>query len=119
MESLLTAGLIALCGMVELEVLLGARDAAEHKRLRAKLEVACEWLLIEDLDFRRAIEVQGVLARTGRHRAVSLPDLILAAVAERHRVAVLHYDVDFELIAEITGQPMQWVVPRGSIKEKP
>jgi len=28
---------------------------------------------------------------------------------------VLHYDADFDLIAEITGQPCEWVVPRGTI----
>lgn len=45
----------------------------------------------------------------------AIADLIIAAVAERHRVTVLHYDADYDLIAEITGQPTQWVVPRGSV----
>ena len=42
-------------------------------------------------------------------------DLITAAVAEYHGAVVLHYDADFEHIAEVTGQPQTWVVPRGSI----
>lgn len=44
-----------------------------------------------------------------------MPDLLIAAVAERERLAVLQYDDDYELIAQITGQPVQWVVPRGTV----
>jgi len=40
---------------------------------------------------------------------------LIAACAQRHGVTVLHYDGDFDLIAEVTGQPVQWVVPRGSV----
>jgi hypothetical protein len=28
---------------------------------------------------------------------------------------VLHYDDDYDRIAAVTGQPAQWVVPRGSV----
>jgi hypothetical protein len=42
---------------------------------------------------------------------VGLPGLPIAAAAERERVTVLHYDGDFELIAHVTAQPSQWVVP--------
>ena len=48
-------------------------------------------------------------------RAVGLPDLLIAAVAEREHVTVLHYDSDYELIAQLTAQPVQWVVPRGTV----
>ncbi len=47
--------------------------------------------------------------------AVGLPDLLIAAIAERERVTVLHYDGDYELIAKVTGQPTQWVVPPGTV----
>ena len=46
-------------------------------------------------------------------RSVGIPDLLVAAVAELHRVTVLHYDADFQHVASITGQPVDWVVPRG------
>jgi hypothetical protein len=36
-------------------------------------------------------------------------------VAEREGVTILHCDIDYDLIAEVTSQPAQWVVPRGSI----
>ena len=51
----------------------------------------------------------------GASGAVGLPDLLIAAVAERERVTVLHYDGDYELITQITGQPVQWVVPPGTV----
>lgn len=56
---------------------------------------------------RRAVEVQGALARRGQHRAPSVADLLVAAIAETNRLTVLHVDKDFELIAEITGQPVE------------
>jgi hypothetical protein len=28
---------------------------------------------------------------------------------------VLHYDAGYDLIAHITGQPVQWIVPRGTV----
>jgi predicted nucleic acid-binding protein len=44
-----------------------------------------------------------------------IPDLLVAAVAEVERLSVLHYDADVELVAGITGQLAEWVVPRGSV----
>lgn len=55
----------------------------------------------------------GALARPGKHRAVSIADLLIAAVAERAGLVMVHYHADFDLIAEVTRQPMQWVVPKG------
>lgn len=56
---------------------------------------------------QRAHEVQGLLAERGQHRAPSIPDLLLAAAAEMAGLTVLHVDKDFELIAEVTGQPIE------------
>jgi predicted nucleic acid-binding protein len=55
----------------------------------------------------RAIEVLRLLAERGQHRAPSIPDLLIAAAAETARLTVLHHDKDFELIAEVTGQPVE------------
>jgi predicted nucleic acid-binding protein len=54
----------------------------------------------------RAVEILALLADRGRHRAPSVPDLIIAATAELAGLTVLHVDKDFEVIAEITGQPV-------------
>ena len=55
----------------------------------------------------RSMEVLTLLADRGQHRAPSVPDLIIAAAAELAGLTVLHVDKDFEIIAEITGQPVE------------
>ena len=55
----------------------------------------------------RAVEVQMILAERGQHRAASIPDLLVAATAELGQLTVLHLDKDFELIAQVTGQPVE------------
>ena len=39
--------------------------------------------------------------------AASIPDLLIAAAAELAQRTVLHLDKDFDLIAELTGQPVE------------
>lgn len=55
----------------------------------------------------RALEVLSLLADRGQHRAPSIPDLIIAATAELAGLTILHLDKDFEVIADVTGQPME------------
>ena len=55
----------------------------------------------------RAVDVQLALAERGQHRAASIPDLLIAATAEVAQLKVLHVDKDFELIADVTGQPVE------------
>jgi predicted nucleic acid-binding protein len=112
---LIDAGLVATCGVIEFELGWATRSSAELDQLRADRDLGYEWLATHDEDWRRALEIQATLCRGGRMRAVGLPDLLVAAVAERERVTVLHYDSDYDLIAQVTGQPMGWVVPRGSV----
>ena len=112
---LIEAGLIATCAVIELEVLRSTRSIAEYDERQADRAAAFEWLSIEDVDGRRAIDVQRELWAAGKMRSVPLPDLLIAAVAERHRVTLLHYDGDYDAIAEVTGQRVEWVVPRGSV----
>ena len=112
---LIESGVVATCGVIEFELAWATRSGAEFHQVRADRDAGYEWLATHDEDWRRALDVQGSLWRGGRIRAVGLPDLLIAAVAERERVTVLHYDGDYELIAQITSQPMQWVIPRGTV----
>src|ERR1022692_177141 len=112
---LIEAGLVATCGAIEFEFGWAARTSAELDELRADRDAGYEWLATHDEDWRRALGVQAGLWRSGQIRAVGFPDLLIAAVAERERVTVLHYDSDYDLIAKLTGQPVQWVVPRGTV----
>jgi predicted nucleic acid-binding protein len=115
LEPLILAGEVATCGVVELEVLYSARSHADLVRTRTTRALAFPNVAIVQADFDRAIDVMALLARRGQHRAVGLPDLLIAAVAERAGLIIVHYDADYDLVAAVTGQPAQWVVPRGSV----
>jgi predicted nucleic acid-binding protein len=106
-------GLIGTCPIIDLEILYSTRNGAEHDHFRAQRE-AFEYFPWTDEIARRAIQIQGELAHRGQHRSVSIPDLIVAATAERFSLVVLHYDAGYDRIAEVTGQPADWVVPRGT-----
>lgn len=101
-------GLVRISTVTRLEVGYSARSGPD---LRAGLQqpplssMPVEYLTpaIED----RAVEILVLLADRGRHRAPSVPDLIIAAIAELAGLTVLHLDKDFEVIAEFTGQPVE------------
>jgi predicted nucleic acid-binding protein len=112
---LIEAGVVATCGVIEFELGWATRSSADFDQVRADRGVGYEWLAIHDEDWRRALDIQAALWRTGRMRSAGPPDLLIAAVAERERVTILHCDSDYDLITEVTGQPTQWVVPRGTV----
>ena len=56
----------------------------------------------------RADEVQRLLAAPGLKGRKS-PDLVIAAHPELAGLTVVHYDVDFDHIASIAGQPSLWI----------
>lgn len=114
LEPLLLAGEVATCGIVELELLYSATSRATYRALSEALR-GMPRVAVDERSVRRALEVQAMLAERSQHRAVPLPDLLVAACAELAGLAVLHYDADFERIAELTGQPARWIVSRGSV----
>lgn len=63
----------------------------------------------------RARQVQRELAQRGQHRGPGVPDLLVAATAEVHGAVVVHYDHDFDIIAAVTDQPVEWIVPPGTV----
>ena len=104
-------GLVRIATVTLLEVGYSARSATDlHAGLRgppvSSMPVEYATPLAED----RAVQVLHLLADRGHHRAPSVPDLIVAALAESAGLVVLHNDKDFDLIAEVTGQPVQRLV---------
>ncbi len=101
-------GIVRIATVTLLEVGYSARDPEDlHAGLReapvASMPVEYAAPASED----RAVEVLVLLADRGHHRAPSVPDLLVAAIAERAGLVVLHQDKDFDLIAQITGQPTE------------
>lgn len=113
-SALLTQGRLAACQMTALEYLNNAADPKGYETLWSALH-AQRWIDITVEAMNRALEVHREMAVRSQHRHFRLPDLIIAAAAELNGATVLHYDADFDRIAEITGQDMEWVAPKGSL----
>ena len=110
---LIAEGKIALCAPVAFELGHSARSGADYEAIMSRID-AFESAPATEGDHQRALEVQRLLAQQGQHRAVSLVDALVAAIAESRNLTVLHYDADFELISNSTGQPNQWIVQQGT-----
>lgn len=113
-EPLAIAGELARASICDLEVGYSARNAEEWDELVGALD-AFELVDSTAAHQRRALQVQRLLAQRSQ-RGRKIPDLLIAAAAEELGIAVLHYDADFDLIASVTGQRCQWVVPSGSVE---
>lgn len=113
---LLEGDRLGICDQVRLEILYSARSAEDYDALAEELS-ALRVVATDASTHERALEVQRRLAHVGglHHRSVKIADLVIAAAAEAAAATVLHYDADFDRIAEITGQSVQWIAPRGSL----
>ncbi len=108
-------GRVAVCLPFLLEAGYSARSAGDHAGLIDEL-LALPVIGIDEEIERRAVDAQRQLARAGHHRLPPV-DLILAAIADRQNLGVLHYDADFDLIRAKTNLSFEsvWLAPRGSV----
>lgn len=114
-EQQITAGLVAVCPIVELELLYTARSTKDRDELVELLGTAFAWVAMPDRVFARAADVQATLTWRGQHRSAGAVDLLVAATAELSTLILVHYDRDFDQIASATEQPAMWLAPAGSI----
>ena len=114
LQPLLEAGLVARCTPTDLEAGFSSTGPAARKAMRAT-RATWPFVSMDQAVLNRAVAVQDALAESSRHRGAKIADLLIAAAAEAAGLVVLHYDHDFDLIAEITGQPVEWIVPVGTV----
>lgn len=105
------AGLIATCPITELEFFYSGRSTADRAQGIEDLRAVLGWVPVDDRAFDRAWHVQDLLTRRGQHRSAGPVDLIVAATAELQGLTLLHRDRDFESVAAVTGQALQWYGP--------
>ena len=113
LRTLAADGTLATFVTVDLELGYSAHTPAEHQgifRIRGQL---VQLASVDEIALR-AREVQALMATRSQHRAAGVIDLLTAAAAEHYGASVLHYDADFDHIAAVTGQPVDWVAPKGS-----
>jgi predicted nucleic acid-binding protein len=111
----IAAGRVAVCLVTELEVGYSARSTKDFERTR---DDVIGPLIPVGMPYGaedRAREIQAELVARGQHRAVAIADVLVAAIADIEGLTVLHYDRDFDIVAEVTGQPMEWILSPGTV----
>ena len=91
---------IATCDVVRMEVLAGARDEQHLQQLR-RLLARASTLPTEPVDYDAAAALYRTCRQRG-HTVRKLIDCLIAAVAIRGNVPVLHRDADFDILAQHT-----------------
>jgi predicted nucleic acid-binding protein len=114
LDPIMLDGQVAVTGIGLIEILYSARTSKEFERDRQFLAFMPRVAVTERI-IDRALDIQGLMVANGTHRAVGVPDLVLAACAEAYKLTILHYDADFDLIATVTEQATEWVVPSGTL----
>ena len=114
LDPLLESGLIARCTPTDLEAGYSSVSPESHRAMR---QPRAAWPLapMDQSVLDRAVAVQDALAERSHHRGAKIADLLIAATAEAAGLVVLHYDHDFDLIAQVTGQATEWIVASGTV----
>jgi predicted nucleic acid-binding protein len=113
-ESYLDDDALALCAPVTLELLYSARGPVDFVTLAEALS-HLPTLPLDATAEAVALRTQARLAKRSHHRGPTPVDLLVAAVAEAHGAVLLHYDRHFDQVVRVTGQPAEWLAPRGSL----
>jgi predicted nucleic acid-binding protein len=114
LRTLAADGVLATFVTVDLELGYSARDPSEYQGIFRTRSQLVQLASVDEIAMR-AREAQALMATRSQHRAAGVMDLLTAAAAEHYGASVLHYDADFDHIAAVTGQSVDWVAPRGSV----
>lgn len=112
LRALAAEGALHMTEIVALELLYSTRSRTDYDARRSQME-SLPWLHLDESVAAQALDLQGRLAARGQHRR-PIPDLLIAATALVHDATVLHYDHDFDLIAEVSGLDARWIIPPGT-----
>jgi predicted nucleic acid-binding protein len=116
-DAALAAGELWTCPPALLEMRYSARDGNQFAAIADELDALGHAPLTTEAA-QAAVTAQAQLAAVpGVSHRVKPVDLLIAAVAATARIGVLHYDHDYDTIAEHTSLafPSVWVAPRGSM----
>jgi predicted nucleic acid-binding protein len=113
----LTGGL-ATCAIIEAELLYAARDRTDFAWRRHGYSALHRLAMTEQIH-ARALDIMQALADYGQHRSVPIPDMLIAATAEAYGATLLHYDQNFERIAQYVPVSHEWIVEPGAGRVTP
>ncbi len=117
LEAALTAGQLWTCPPTLLEMRYSARDEQGFALTAGRLDALPHAPLTAEAAARALTAQAELAAAPGVSHRVKPVDLLIASVAAAENLGVLHYDRDYDAIAEYTTLyfPSVWVAPRGSI----
>lgn len=107
-------GRVLVCDLIVLELIRLAPNPPRAREVAERLD-SFEAVAMGAELWRRARELQGLLAAGGDHRRVPPVDLLIAATAEQAGVPLIHYDRDYERIARVSALQHHWLVPDGAL----
>lgn len=106
------------CGAFVTEAIYSARDGAEAADFHRRLTIAIPYVETDEAVWRLSHRTQLELAQVTErfHRRPPI-DYLIAATAHRHGLDVLHYDRDYDLIAEHSSLEFEsrWVAEPGTL----
>jgi predicted nucleic acid-binding protein len=108
------AGHVLVCDIVILELIRLSPNEARAQEVAGRLD-AFQSIPMPASLWPRARELQLLLAASGEHRRVPPVDLLIASVAEAAGVPLVHYDRDYERLAEVCKLEHNWLLPDGTL----
>jgi predicted nucleic acid-binding protein len=116
-EAALTAGQLWTCPPTLLEMLYSAVDGGQFADIAGDLDALPHAPLTAEAAARALTAQAELAAAPGVSHRVKPVDLLIASVAAVESLGVLHYDRDYDTIAQHTSLsfPTVWVAPRGSL----
>lgn len=104
------------CALTLDEFAFSAGSATGHAEGTYRLRTSFLYLPASPDTDQIIIDIRTALWQAGKGRASGVIDVAIAATAVHSSATVLHYDSDFDRIADAYPHLMaQWVAPRGSI----
>ncbi len=107
---------LAICLPFLLEAGYSARASADYREMMDEFDLLFPRIEIAAPMEERALLTQRELAARGHHRLAPI-DVMIAACAHEADAGVLHYDRDYDLIAEHTSLSFEsvWIAPAGTL----
>ncbi|MFJ3927744.1 PIN domain nuclease [Streptomyces sp. NPDC090022] len=109
-DRLIESGRVGLCEPVRQEYLRAVGGRAAYYEADGLLRSVFPYWPARDAVWDDTAALQQRLADAGAHQCASPVDLLVAVIAQHHRLTVLHQDNDFETIARVTGQPVRRIL---------
>jgi predicted nucleic acid-binding protein len=105
----------AVCLPFLLEAGYSARSAADRKAVMDRFDELPRIAVDREVE-NMALKAQRELAEIGHHRLAPV-DVMIAACAHRAEIGVLHYDGDYDILAEQTSLifESEWLAPPGTL----